>query len=1028
MPSLLITRALDLARFGLSWRGAQLAVGEDGGAVLETGDGATITLVLPPQAIAEQSLDVNGVAGASLSGTTQLCFSMPAGARIPLTADALFAALVGSHLVAAGADGDGNGTLLEVPANLISTIGSGGAMVSCTSAATARSGGVGLWQIDLGSPNGLLMLRPLAAHADDPALRGPLALTYDNRKSIVAAGAQLPATLTLSALGATFDAELVTAPFSWVHRAVLGRDEDVVIVEKGMLFPLGHRATKVTMTRRAIGADGFPAALHTRQQIIVTEPVRATRRQDFRFDSVEILTRTLAFATLIDETKRAIPPDLTLPSIQQRDDLEQKLVAANANVDLYVQQYQGGYDTLGAAGYPASSEYSSLVQEISELQADVDNPGPNDSPSGVAAVTAQLAADNARARQLWPQVKQEIADAKAQIDDARATVKSIGQQIDALIDQIKAITDATSDPPSVSFWPGDENRARRVFDVRLATPRGDLIVQMPLIFVRDIVETGSPYLADFASLTDPSTTWTLKQQWAVNKGGEVNLPGVAFDLVQEAQPQAGDIHEIHKLAIEAAGIVGAYVPRIARIDAKIASLRALLPHADQLTSLAYNLGADAALSPLKPVVPIVVDFLTNADRSGGLVAPKFSADALSRTLGPAAASALDAAHLPDFTQLYRDTRLLGLSLGEIVDAARTGATIPSGPTIVPLLEGIRPVGATMTWKNLPLKAAGMFRPLPGDAPCYLDLEARIAGSDTTTSATVHNFALAVPGEAPLVTIGFGSLQMVQATGKPPAVHAENFSFMLGKELQLFQQLETEVLNFFKANDPGIVVRRTDNGIAAGYVFALPEVAAGVFLMRNLGVSIDVAIPFNGDPVQITLGFARADNPFALAVTIFGGGGFFLIKMSRDVVEGIDFSLDFGAFVAVSFAVAKGEVHAYGAVRLKSDAGHADFAAWIRLGGSLDVLGIVSVSIELMLMLEYDVDNRVLSGEATLVIEVHVLFFSRSVQLDSGKWILAGSNSTEAHRLAGASDPIPLDPASAQAAWTNYWQAFSTWTP
>ena len=1027
---LLLTRAEDFIRVAVQWTDSTVEAHAGAAVILVAGDGATLTLVFPPQAIAEQSLDGVGLAGSRQSGTSRLCFALPTGTRIPLSTEGVLSALLDCALVPADDASDATGTLLELPAGLVMTpatddvtaIAGGAPVVGAT-------GATGLWQIALRAVNGPVSLRPL--RADNLGLGSPVALDDTRRRAIAAAGQDVEANVTLSALGATFDAELVTDALGWSHRSAQGRDQRVTLVEKGVLYPLGHRATFVTTSERMIAdAAGAPAALKTDTYLIVTEPVRRTSAPDFRFEEVEIQTRKLRFATSLFPELRPTPP-LDLPEQHEADALGDQLDQGRARIEEIQQGLAAPLANLANLGVSEAAEYEELGISIDEWTTELDNPTGDEDPSGVAAVRAQLKAAIARQKVLWPIIKAAIASFQAELKQLAAADRDLTQRLNDLSARIKQITDVLSQPPTISFWPGDANGVPLKFDVRLATPRGDLNVRMPLVFVKDFATLGDPIWPDYASLTDPSTISTLRSHWRGNGGGEVALAGgVAFDLVQDAVPQPGDVHEIHKLAIEAGAIIGSFAPQIARIDAKIAALRALLPDQDKIVSLAYNKAADAVKSPLLPLVPIGVDFLAHADRSGGLVAPKFEAQALSRTLGPVARAVLDEVNPPDFTALYKDTRLLGLSLGELIDAAKASVTIPSGPTIVPVLDGVRPIGVRLEWMNVPLKGAGIFRPLLGDpdpaGPCELDMQVRIVGEDSVTSATIRNFALALPATDTLVTVSFRSLQMVQAKGKPPAVHVDHFSLDLSGALELLHQLQEEVLRYFGARDPGIVVRRTATGIAAAYAFALPEVAAGVFLMRNLGVSIDIDVPFNGDPVAITLGFARADNPFVLAVTIFGGGGYLLIKMARGAVDSVDLSLMFGAFVSVSFLIAKGEVHAYGMVRLTSGGHGVALVAQLRLGGSIDVLGLVSVAIELVLALEYQPQDNILVGQATLVIEVHLLFFTRSVKLDSGKWILAGSKSG-AERLAHSIANQPLQPADAEREWRNYWQAFSTWT-
>ncbi len=51
-----------------------------------------------------------------------------------------------------------------------------------------------------------------------------------------------------------------------------------------------------------------------------------------------------------------------------------------------------------------------------------------------------------------------------------------------------------------------------------------------------------------------------------------------------------------------------------------------------------------------------------------------------------------------------------------------------------------------------------------------------------------------------------------------------------------------------------------------------------------------------------------------------------------------------------------------------------------MGGSLEVLGIIKVSVEFNLSFTYDSNTDKAYGRATLTVEVEVLFFSASVEL------------------------------------------------
>jgi hypothetical protein len=116
-------------------------------------------------------------------------------------------------------------------------------------------------------------------------------------------------------------------------------------------------------------------------------------------------------------------------------------------------------------------------------------------------------------------------------------------------------------------------------------------------------------------------------------------------------------------------------------------------------------------------------------------------------------------------------------------------------------------------------------------------------------------------------------------------------------------------------------------------------------------------------------------------------------------------MEFGAMVAVDFIVASGEVHALGGVHFVTAGGGISLDAFIRIGGSVEVFGLVAVSIELLVQLHYDNQNNKLVGSAKLVIEIDISLLSESVEIDSGTWELVGSNvpTTTSPALDGLAD-------------------------
>ena len=134
---------------------------------------------------------------------------------------------------------------------------------------------------------------------------------------------------------------------------------------------------------------------------------------------------------------------------------------------------------------------------------------------------------------------------------------------------------------------------------------------------------------------------------------------------------------------------------------------------------------------------------------------------------------------------------------------------------------------------------------------------------------------------------------------------------------------------------------------------------------------------------------------------------------------------------VDFFIARGEVHAFGGIRFVENLGSIDIDGYLDIGGSIEVLGLVSVSVALLILLHYESAGNRLVGRARVVIEIDLTLYSKTVTIDSGEWVLAGSEqqSTPAREVSLAPLSLAADAATAAAAlrdrWFHYLDAFAT---
>jgi hypothetical protein len=206
---------------------------------------------------------------------------------------------------------------------------------------------------------------------------------------------------------------------------------------------------------------------------------------------------------------------------------------------------------------------------------------------------------------------------------------------------------------------------------------------------------------------------------------------------------------------------------------------------------------------------------------------------------------------------------------------------------------------------------------------------------------------------------------------------------------------------------------TPEGLTAGYTLAIPSIGVGVFAIENIKLGAALTLPFISGPLRFRFNFCERDDPFTVTVSLLGGGGFFGIALGPDGVETLEASIEVGAAVAIDVGVASGNLHIMAGVYLKIDvvSDASQLTGYLRAGGSVNVLGMISASIEFYLGFTYYFGPPCsIAGEATITIEVHVLFFSASVHATL--------------RREFADPRISVKDLMSLPDWTSYCEAFA----
>jgi hypothetical protein len=300
----------------------------------------------------------------------------------------------------------------------------------------------------------------------------------------------------------------------------------------------------------------------------------------------------------------------------------------------------------------------------------------------------------------------------------------------------------------------------------------------------------------------------------------------------------------------------------------------------------------------------------------------------------------------------------------------------------------------------------------------LAVEGRASGKGemgVETLAEIRDFELNLVGSTKLVRISFDHLSFkAGSSGKADVDVVIQKNEFVG--ILAFVETIKELIPFDGFSDPPFLDVNAQ-GLTAGFTLALPNLSIGVFTLSNISLGADVQVPFLGKTTSVGFNFCTRERPFTLAVAFLGGGGWFGIRIGPDRLQVLELGLEAGAVLAIDLGVASGSISAMIGIymRLEGDAG--SLTGYFRLRGEVDVLGLISASIELYLSLTYEFDTGKMAGRATITVQVKVLFFSGSVSISCERKF-AGSNG----------DPTFLEVMGAESgsspAWSEYCAAFA----
>jgi hypothetical protein len=417
-----------------------------------------------------------------------------------------------------------------------------------------------------------------------------------------------------------------------------------------------------------------------------------------------------------------------------------------------------------------------------------------------------------------------------------------------------------------------------------------------------------------------------------------------------------------------------------------------------------------------------LDFAGKADRAGGVVTPNLQIRGLARELGAVGddgpkmrSGTFEPA---DFFAGAAPKLLGGISLLDIVHSATGSDFLQKTPKIVTENRDDL-IRTRVDWATERLKdASNGFRASlkDGGAAAALALSSELVtrkdtgATDFTLSGTLTNFRLSL---FDVIEVAFKVFSFRSENGKKPDFHVEldgaGFKFL--GDLDFVNDV-VAVLDTANFTDPPFL-DINPQGLALGYTVTVPTVALGVVSLSNIALGARLSLPFTGDPARLRFNLSERQSPFIVSVAPFGGGGFFAIAVGVDGLEVLEASIEFGGALSIDLGVASGGVYVMAGIyfRIKvSPPESSELTGYIRLGGALSVLGIITVSIEFYLGLSYG-DGKAW-GEARVSVSIDVFVFHAEVTVRCRR------------EIAGSSGDPPFRELMPHPRWQVYAGAFA----
>ena len=846
-----------------------------------------------------------------------------------------------------------------------------------------------------------------------------------------------------------YSAALMGSVLAWDHVATGGRDQFVRVVYPGYLYPLGPPTVRVKITERGYRPSTNPTAgLFQRQFLAVIDPVRTHANPDFPLARTEL--RPLVTPSL-DPTGDDLLPGLgadqafwprvggktftfRVASVDRDGrpghfDAPLVWVAADVGTHAELTALDDGYAQdprrvidLGGQTVAFVTKEDAGDARLETQQLRLRGTGrqggstPRLSSADVVLPAAQAIAGTGPTRITYyaPFRAGGFTGSNPGRVWAATVTGEVWDSADYALDLVKSgpAQDSTKGLPRIGFGgqPGDAGSDHAGGFVQPSlTIAGLSLVQGP---VGDLatVATGSFDPKAFLGKALPKLFGLVDLDKLLDIGGLDEAPSLVTDALDTLSAIEQEVQRAVGIAADAVAQAQGVVDKVqgAGADAKAAGQQ-LLTDAQALAQTYADLAG---------ALPGVIAALVNLDADQVRAQINTPDTGLTALLTQAADATGKLARPP--LPLFSRTRLT-----QVAEAlTRLAASADLADDIIGLLKGLDLAKKEVTFRY---EWTPRMQSWPRGGPPLVVLKEdslllavhgtlKASGPPSVeVLAELRNFRLHLFAVDPLIQIPFERMSFRSGSSGKAEVDVVMGDIVFGGFLSFVETIK-ELIPLDGFSDPPSV-EVTPAGLTAGFSLTLPNLAIGVFSLSNMSLGADVRVPFLGETITVGFNFCSRERPFVLAVVFLGGGGWFLVRVSPKGLEVLELGLEAGAYLSVDFGVASGSISAAIGIYIRLEGKQGSLTGYFRLRGEVDVLGLISASIELYLELVYNFTTGKMVGRARITVEVEVLCFSASVSIEAERQF-AGSNGDPSLR-----DVVMEDDGSAPA-WDDYLLAFA----